>query len=193
MARLSVKRIAGALGAEIAGADLRELDDETLAALCLGTGDCLLVESPYRSIDVDLEGIVRDLQARGFSIVLAHPERAPTLMRSPGALERLVALGAALEDPASPVDSDPPQPRPVVVVVVDEDSHLGPGPDVGQPPQRRARLRLGVDRRVDGAVVQREAERHQVGPAVTAHGGQAGDAGGGHPGAHGGVVHGRER
>ena len=33
MARLTVKRIAGALGAEIAGADLRELDDETLAAI----------------------------------------------------------------------------------------------------------------------------------------------------------------
>jgi taurine dioxygenase len=33
MARLSVKRIAGALGAEIAGADLRELDDDTVAAI----------------------------------------------------------------------------------------------------------------------------------------------------------------
>ena len=33
MARLTVKRIAGALGAEIAGADLRELDDETVAAI----------------------------------------------------------------------------------------------------------------------------------------------------------------
>ena len=33
MARLTVKRIAGALGAEIAGADLRELDDDTVAAI----------------------------------------------------------------------------------------------------------------------------------------------------------------
>jgi len=33
MARLTVKRIAGALGAEIGGADLRELDDETIAAI----------------------------------------------------------------------------------------------------------------------------------------------------------------
>ena len=33
MARLSVKRIAGALGAEIGGVDLRELDDGTLAAI----------------------------------------------------------------------------------------------------------------------------------------------------------------
>ena len=33
MARLTVKRIAGALGAEIGGVDLRELDDGTLAAI----------------------------------------------------------------------------------------------------------------------------------------------------------------
>jgi taurine dioxygenase len=33
MARLNVKRIAGALGAEIGGVDLRELDDDTIAAI----------------------------------------------------------------------------------------------------------------------------------------------------------------
>ena len=33
MARLKVKRIAGALGAEIGGVDLRELDDDTVAAI----------------------------------------------------------------------------------------------------------------------------------------------------------------
>ena len=33
MARLNVKPIAGALGAEIGGIDLRELDDETVAAI----------------------------------------------------------------------------------------------------------------------------------------------------------------
>src|SRR5205814_7024934 len=33
MARLNVRRIAGALGAEIGGVDLRELDDETVAAI----------------------------------------------------------------------------------------------------------------------------------------------------------------
>lgn len=43
MARLSVKRIAGALGAEIGGVDLRELDDETVSAIRAAWLDHLVV------------------------------------------------------------------------------------------------------------------------------------------------------
>ena len=80
-------------GAEVSLQKSAELDDETLARLCLGEGPYLLVESPYRSIDVDLEGIVRDLQARGFKPVLAHPERCPIFQRDPDRLARLVNSG----------------------------------------------------------------------------------------------------
>src|SRR2546429_3128587 len=80
-------------GAEVSLQKAEELSDETLSALCLGSGDCLLVESPYRSIDIDLEGILWDVQARGFRPVLAHPERCPIFQRDPTRLARLVNGG----------------------------------------------------------------------------------------------------
>jgi protein-tyrosine phosphatase len=80
-------------GGEVSLQKATELDDEVLSALCLGSGDCLLVESPYRSIDIDLEGILWDLQARGFRPLLAHPERCPIFQRDPSRLARLVNGG----------------------------------------------------------------------------------------------------
>jgi protein-tyrosine phosphatase len=80
-------------GAEVSLQKAADLDDEVLSALCLGSGKYLLVESPYRSIDIDLEGILRDLQARSFKPVLAHPERCPIFQRDPSRLARLVNGG----------------------------------------------------------------------------------------------------
>jgi len=73
-------------GAEVALQKAAELDGETLSALCLGSGDCLLV-------DIDLEGILWDIQARGLRPVLAHPERCPIFQRDPSRLARLVNGG----------------------------------------------------------------------------------------------------
>lgn len=80
-------------GAEVSLQKAEELDDATLSMLCLGSGDYLLVESPYRSIDIDLEGILWSVQARGFKPVLAHPERCPIFQRDPDRLARLVNGG----------------------------------------------------------------------------------------------------
>jgi protein-tyrosine phosphatase len=80
-------------GAEVSLPKAAELDDNTLAGLCLGSGGYLLVESPYRSSDIDLEGILEDVRARGFSPVLAHPERCPIFQRDPSRLARLVNGG----------------------------------------------------------------------------------------------------
>jgi protein-tyrosine phosphatase len=81
-------------GAEVSLGKAAKLDDATLEELCLGSGNYLLVECPYRSIDVDIEGILRDLQSRGFVSVLAHPERCPIFQRDPARLARLVNGGA---------------------------------------------------------------------------------------------------
>jgi protein-tyrosine phosphatase len=80
-------------GAEVSLGKAAKLDDATLAELCLGSGNYLLVECPYRSSDVDIEGIVGDLQRRGFAPVLAHPERCPIFQRDPTRLARLVNGG----------------------------------------------------------------------------------------------------
>jgi protein-tyrosine phosphatase len=80
-------------GAEVALPMTAALDDSTLAELCLGSGRYLLVESPYRSSDIDLEGLIGDVQQRGFAAVLAHPERCPIFQRDPDRLRRLVNSG----------------------------------------------------------------------------------------------------
>jgi protein-tyrosine phosphatase len=88
-------------GGEVALQKAAELDDAVLSTLCLGSGDYLLLESPYRSSDIDLEGIVRDVQARGFRPLLAHPERCPIFQRDPGRLAKLVNSGVLCSITAS--------------------------------------------------------------------------------------------
>ena len=80
-------------GGEVSLQKAAELDDEVLGKVCLGDSDYLLIESPYRSIDIDIEGIVRDVQARGFKPLLAHPERCPIFQHDPDRLQRLVNSG----------------------------------------------------------------------------------------------------
>jgi protein-tyrosine phosphatase len=86
-------QLAVVTGAEVALAKAMELDDAALGRLCLGSGDYLLLESPYRSSEIDLEGILASVQDRGFKVVLAHPERCPIFQRDPDRLARLVNSG----------------------------------------------------------------------------------------------------
>jgi protein-tyrosine phosphatase len=76
-------------GAELGITKARELDDDTVSALCLGTGAYLLVESPYTQVTDLLEQEVFELQLRGFRPVLAHPERSPSFL---GDARRLAVL-----------------------------------------------------------------------------------------------------
>jgi protein-tyrosine phosphatase len=80
-------------GGEVSLQKAAELEDAVLRELCLGTGDYLLVESPYRSSEIDIEGILKDVQARGMRPVLAHPERCPIFQHDPDRLQRLVNSG----------------------------------------------------------------------------------------------------
>ena len=88
-------------GGEVALQEAAELDDDVLRTVCLGPSRCLLLESPYRAIDVDIEGIVADVQERGFKPILAHPERCPIFQRDPDRLNRLVNAGALCSITAS--------------------------------------------------------------------------------------------
>ncbi|HEX8742089.1 MAG TPA: CpsB/CapC family capsule biosynthesis tyrosine phosphatase [Thermoleophilaceae bacterium] len=80
-------------GGEVSLQKAAELDDGTLRKVCLGKSDYVLIESPYRSSDIDIEGIVRDVQGRGFKPLLAHPERCPIFQHDPDRLQRLVNSG----------------------------------------------------------------------------------------------------
>lgn len=83
-------------GAEIAIPRLAELDSDELARLVLGGGSCLLVESPYSSSAPFLEDALFDAQVRGFTPVLAHPERSPVFQKDVERARRLVERGVLL-------------------------------------------------------------------------------------------------
>jgi protein-tyrosine phosphatase len=80
-------------GGEIAHTRLPRLSDEDLRAFALGGGPYVLLECPLAGSD-DLAPLVDDLHARGFRVLLGHPERSPAFQREIGRLERLVDAGA---------------------------------------------------------------------------------------------------
>jgi protein-tyrosine phosphatase len=80
-------------GGEVAPDRLPALDDDALRAVALGGGPYVLFECPFSPV-AGMEMMVADLQARGFGVLLAHPERSPSFQRDLGLLTRLVERGA---------------------------------------------------------------------------------------------------
>jgi protein-tyrosine phosphatase len=80
-------------GAEIAMTRVGDIGPEELSQLTLGGGGWLLVEPPFTPVASALEAVIADLQARGYRVVLAHPERCSALHRDRAMLERLVESG----------------------------------------------------------------------------------------------------
>ena len=82
-------------GAEVAHDMALQLPDETLRRLTLGDSSCLLLEAPLEPVvGPDFERCAEDLLARGYRVLLAHPERAPALREDPARLRALVDGGA---------------------------------------------------------------------------------------------------
>jgi protein-tyrosine phosphatase len=84
-------------GGEIAIWRLADLDDASLRSLALGGGPYLLVESPFSPSAAAFEPVVLDLIARGYKVLLAHPERCPAFQHDPMRLERLVEGGVLVQ------------------------------------------------------------------------------------------------
>lgn len=80
-------------GAEIALTRVEALSDAELQALTIGGGPWLLVECPFTPSAAAFGPVLDDLQARGYRIVLAHPERCPAFQREPDRLEGYVNQG----------------------------------------------------------------------------------------------------
>lgn len=85
-------------GAEIALPWLDRMNDDDLAAASLGGGGrWLLLEMPFRGWPLRLPEILRDLEIRGFGAILAHPERAEAIQRSPDRVRDLIGRGAMVQ------------------------------------------------------------------------------------------------
>ena len=81
------------VGGELVITKAMDMTDEQLTALRLGGGEWLLAECPLSGSAAGFETLLYHLQARGHRIVLAHPERSPTLQRSPDLVADLVSAG----------------------------------------------------------------------------------------------------
>jgi protein-tyrosine phosphatase len=80
-------------GAEVAHSVFTELSKEAVRACALGGGNYLLLEPPYNGPAPFLARLVEDLQADGFQILLAHPERIGVFQRRTTLVEDLVERG----------------------------------------------------------------------------------------------------
>ena len=80
-------------GAEVGWASASDLDDKLLSKLSLGSGNYVLLESPYGRRPVDIESIIQGMSDRGYKVILAHPERCPLFQRDGDRLARLVDKG----------------------------------------------------------------------------------------------------
>jgi protein-tyrosine phosphatase len=83
-------------GAEIALDFLPGMSDDDLAASTLGGPGkrWVLLEMPFRGWPLELPNIIRGLELRGLGAVIAHPERADSVQRSPHRMRDIVGLGA---------------------------------------------------------------------------------------------------
>jgi protein-tyrosine phosphatase len=89
-------------GGEVAVTRLELLDDADLGKVSLG-GDSrhLLVETPYGSVPSSFDEALFRLALRGFTALIAHPERSATFQRRPERVARMVERGALVQVTAS--------------------------------------------------------------------------------------------
>ena len=88
------------VGGELFPHGTGETADELLAPLAQGPEDArwLLIEVPFAGVDVEFVAECRTLMARGYGLVIAHPERARGLLEGGWELvEPLVSSGALLQ------------------------------------------------------------------------------------------------
>ena len=72
--------------------------DDDLRAVSFGArGTDLLIETPYGALPPVFEDTLFRITARGYRVLLAHPERSPDLRVDPARLSALVARGALLQ------------------------------------------------------------------------------------------------
>jgi len=81
-------------GAEIASSMFHDIDDDALRACALGGGRYVLLEPPLVGPAPFIERMVFELGLKGFSVVLAHPERVQAFQQNIDMVEALVDHGA---------------------------------------------------------------------------------------------------
>ena len=65
--------------------------------LCLGESSCLLVETPFQRLPRGWEQVIFSVMSKGYSILLAHPERCEQLSDRLQLVEQLIESGVHLQ------------------------------------------------------------------------------------------------
>ena len=65
--------------------------------LCLGESSYLLIEPPFQQLPPRWERIIFSVLSKGYSILLAHPERCEQLADKPRLIEQLIETGVHLQ------------------------------------------------------------------------------------------------
>jgi protein-tyrosine phosphatase len=92
-------------GGELALSFASQFDDATLRRFGLGGNpSLLLLEVPYGGWPLSLRSIVFDLRLRGFTVVLAHPERNADVQSDRRLLQPLIDDGALVQLTAASLD-----------------------------------------------------------------------------------------
>ncbi len=71
------------------------LDDNRL--LPLGNSTCLLIEPSFQQLPPGWEQVIFSILAKGYSVLLAHPERCVQLAANPDMIDRLIGSGVFLQ------------------------------------------------------------------------------------------------
>ena len=85
-------------GGEISLDWIDRMSEADLAMASVGGGGrWLLLEMPWSGWPLRLPELLRDLEIRGFGVILAHPERAESVQKSPDRLRDVIGRGALVQ------------------------------------------------------------------------------------------------
>ncbi len=140
-------------GAEISLDWLPRMSDADLAMASVGgAGRWLLLEMPFAGWPIGLPETLRDLEIRGYRVILAHPERAEAVQRQPDRMRDLIGRGALVQLTAGSFlgDHGPAARRTALMLLAGGAAHLLASDAHSAGPWRPPEIEPGLQAAADG-------------------------------------------
>lgn len=162
-------------GGEIALSYLARLDDDSLRLASVGgAGGWVLLEMPREGWPLALPKQLVDLEMRGYRAILAHPERADAVQRSPDRMRDLVGRGALVQLTAGSFlgDHGPAARRTAITLLAGGAAHLLASDAHASRGTRSPEIEAGLQAAADAVGAHPQTLRWMVeeGPATVVEG-----------------------